>query len=299
MRSLPSRFVWLVVLITSLVMGAFGAFDYVDSQARLQRQLDQQIEGIAARLTVSLPPVVWRLDDGQVERTVRSELASAEVLAIQVLDDNASALFGAYADGNAIPTGAAPIAADIRRSYPLRLQTGNTVEELGAVVIHASRAPMRAALRDDVERLLLLWLALNLFLIAALYIALRRVVLRPLCGVRDALRDIASTHADLSRRLPPGGTDEFDAVARNFNAFVERLDKTLGGSPDEVHAAIGRLARGEFSQPIAHRDTDSVLGRLAGLQDSLGATTGALRDDGDASDRRQPGQAAAPGEPSP
>ncbi|WP_156374589.1 response regulator [Pseudorhodoferax sp. Leaf274] len=266
------------MLITSAVLGLFGLLNYLDSSARLQRQLDRQIEGIAARLTVSLPPVVWRLDQQQIERTVVPELASPEVQAIEVLDEAGAPILRLHREGTGGVPGEAPATSDIRRSFKLQLDNAGVTENLGALVIHATRAPIREALRRELVRLVLLTLALNLTLIVALYFALRVVVLRPLFGVRDALGAIATAHADLSRRLPAGRTDEFDAVARNFNAFVERLDTVMGGTIDEVHAAIGRVSQGELQQPIAFVGAGSVMGQLARMQHNLREMTEQLRD---------------------
>ena len=278
MRSLRNRFVLLIVLITSLVLGLFGLVSYLDSSTRLQQQLDRQIDGIAARLTVSLPPVVWRFDNMQVEKTVVSELDAPEVVAIDVLDDRRALIYRAQRAGHAQPVAAQPLHADIERSFALRFDNAGVVENLGSVVIHATRAPIRDSLQRELVRLVLLTVALNLTLIAALYFTLRVTVLRPLSEVREALQDIAAAGADLSMRLPESRTTEFDAVARSFNGFVQRLELVMGGSLDDVHQAIGRVSQGNLAQPIAAANGDSVMGRLARMQQNLLQMTEDLRE---------------------
>ena len=280
MRSLRNRFVLLIVLITSLVLGLFGLVSYLDSSTRLQQQLDRQIDAMAARLTVSLPPVVWRFDTLQVEKTVVSELGAPEVVAIDVLDDSRTLIYRAQRDKptQTSPAAAQPLRADIERSFALRFDNEGVVENLGSVVIHASRAPIRESLQRELVRLVLLTVALNLTLIAALYFTLRVTVLRPLSEVRAALQDIAAADADLSLRLPESQTAEFDAVARSFNAFVERLESVMGGSLDDVHQAIGRVSQGNLAQPIVAAASDSVMGRLARMQQNLLQMTEDLRE---------------------
>ncbi len=277
MRSLRNRFVLLVVLVTSLALGLFGALNYRDSSSRLERQLDRQIEGIAARLAVSLPPVVWRLDNLQVEKTVGSELGPAEIVAIDVVDDSQAIVLRAHHDGRMQTAATDAVKADIERSYPLTFDNAGVRENLGQVVIHASYAPIRDSLQRELKRLVILMLGLNLTLIAAMYVTLRVMVLRPLSGVRDALRDIAAAHADLSLRLPKSKTVEFDAVADSFNAFVSRLEAVMGGTLDEVQGAIGRVSEGNLTQPIASDSVDSVMGRLARMQHNLLQMTVELR----------------------
>ncbi len=279
-RSLRKRFVLLVFLITSLVLGLFGLLGYLDSRARLEAELEQQIAGVATRLTQSLPPVVWRFDNLQVEKTVVSELSAPMVLAIEVLDDRGASIFRAHRDGRRGAAGEGAIVSDIQRRFPLVLDDVSSTEALGQVVVYITRDPIRASLRHELERLVLLTLALNLALISALYITLRALVLKPLFGVRDALQGIATAHADLARRLPGGDTVEFDAVSRNFNAFAQRLESLMGGSIDEVHAAIGRVSAGDLEHPItpsAGAGVDSVMGRLVQMQRNLLAATEELR----------------------
>jgi two-component system sensor histidine kinase/response regulator len=277
MRSLRIRFLLALVLVTSLALAVFGAINYRDSSAQLQRQLDRQIAGIAARLAVSLPPVLWRLDDQQVEKTVGSELGPAEIVAIDVLDDQEAIVLRAHGDGRmqAAPTDA--VRADATHRYPLKYDNAGVAEHLGQVVIHATHGPIRERLRRELQRLVVLTLALNLTLIAALYVMLRLLVLRPLFEVREALHHIAAADADLSLRLPPGQTEEFDAVAHNFNGFVQRLESVMGGTLDDVQAAIGRVSEGNLAQPIVSDSSDSVMGRLARMQQNLLRMTEELR----------------------
>ncbi|KQP13290.1 response regulator [Pseudorhodoferax sp. Leaf267] len=280
LRSLRNQFVLLIVLTTSLVLGLFGLASYLDSGQRLQQQLDRQIEGIAARLAVSLPPVLWRFDNLQVEKTVVSELGAPEVLAIDVLDDAQALVLRAHRDGRVQTQAGAPLDADIGRRFALQFDDAGNLQNLGSLVIHASRAPIRDSLRRELVRLVLLTLALNLTLIAALYVGLRVIVLRPLFGVRDALQAIAAADADLSRRLPASRTVEFDAVAHSFNAFVQRLERVMGGSLDDVQQAIGRVAEGQLHAPVAASAAsgDSVMGRLARMQRNLLQMTEELRE---------------------
>ncbi len=277
MRSLRNRFVLLVVLVTSLALGLFGALNYRDSSSRLERQLDRQIDGIAARLAVSLPPVVWRLDNPQVEKTVASELGAAEIVAIDVVDDSQTIVLRAHHDGRMQIGSVEDVQADMDRSYPLTFDNAGVRENLGRVVIHASHAPIRESLQRELKRLVALMLGLNLTLIAAMYVTLRVIVLRPLFEVRDALRDIAAANADLSLRLPKSKTVEFDAVAHSFNGFVSRLETVMGGTLDEVQGAISRVAAGNLTQPIATDSVDSVMGRLARMQHNLLEMTEELR----------------------
>jgi methyl-accepting chemotaxis protein len=55
-----------------------------------------------------------------------------------------------------------------------------------------------------------------------------RSIVRPLREVDAALAEIASGDGDLSRRLDASRADELGSVARNFNAFAEKISRSIG-----------------------------------------------------------------------
>ncbi|MFM7260165.1 MAG: methyl-accepting chemotaxis protein, partial [bacterium] len=67
-----------------------------------------------------------------------------------------------------------------------------------------------------------------LLLCAACAWLISRSIVRPLREVDAALADIASGDGDLSRRLDASRSDELGSVARNFNAFAEKISRTIG-----------------------------------------------------------------------
>jgi two-component system sensor histidine kinase/response regulator len=195
-----------------------------------------------------------------------------------VLDDRETLILRVMRDGKIQTVATDAVQADIHRVFPLQFVNRGVQEHLGQVVIHATRAPIRERQQRELGRLVALTLALNLTLILGLYIALRVIVLKPLFEVRDALQDIAAADADLSLRLPESHTVEFDGVADSFNGFVQRLQSVMGGTMDDVHAAIGRIARGNLDETIVATEGDSVMGRLALMQHSLRVSTEELRE---------------------
>ncbi|MDI9403372.1 MAG: methyl-accepting chemotaxis protein [Limnohabitans sp.] len=67
-----------------------------------------------------------------------------------------------------------------------------------------------------------------------------RSIVRPLREVDAALADIASGEGDLSRRLDASRSDELGSVARHFNAFAEKISRTIG----EIRTQALELASG-------------------------------------------------------
>ena len=83
-------------------------------------------------------------------------------------------------------------------------------------------------------------------------VAIGRSINRPLRAITAAMKEIASGDGDLSRRLDDRGNDELGDVARNFNAFAEKIAKSVSA----VRAQTQELAGGaekinETSRTIA------------------------------------------------
>jgi two-component system, sensor histidine kinase and response regulator len=281
MNSIQTRFTVLLVLVVSLVLCAFGAYNYRDSQAHKLQQLDADLDAALGRMTRNLPDALWRFDNSLMHTIVGSELGGSDVLGIEVFDDKGHSMYLASSvrAGKSWTPSDTPV--DIERSARLGFEENNVQHTLGVVRIYATTQTIRGNLQRELVRLVAVMLALNLLVTLALWVGLRVVVLRPLFAVRDALEHIAAADADLSLRLPHSSGAEFDAVAHSFNTFVARLERIMGGSIDEVHQAIGRIAGGDVATPIQlseRTDTRSVMGRLAAMRESLQRMTEALRE---------------------
>ena len=78
----------------------------------------------------------------------------------------------------------------------------------------------------------LLWgvgtvIVISLLVIVVLSTLVTRHLLRPISQTARAMEDIARGEGDLTRRLQVVGDDELGELARQFNAFVERMQATL------------------------------------------------------------------------
>lgn len=290
MKSIQARFVVLMIVIVSTMLGVFGVVSYADSKAQKQEQLTGHLYAIKQRLTQSLPAVMWRFDKEQIRKILDAELGMKSVLGIAVYDEKGRLLYSApqAANSNA-PTllggddRAAPVTlaqGAFLQEFALHFEADQGSELLGHVRIYATSLPIDKALQTEAIRLFVLILLMNLVIVAALCAVMRLVIMRPLNALRNALSDIAGDGADLSLRLPPSQWREFEDVIDNFNTFVQRLEQALGASIDEVHQTINRVAQGDFSKPVVGADSaaaDTVIARLGVMQQGLMTLTEELR----------------------
>ncbi|MBB3182849.1 methyl-accepting chemotaxis protein [Halomonas fontilapidosi] len=121
-------------------------------------------------------------------------------------------------------------------------------------------AGLRGVLNASLVTLLVVALGTTLLLGVLLRLAFRRLL-----AARDAMADIASGHADLTRRLPEDGRDEVAQIAAAFNRFVARMEgvmRTIRDSSQQVRLAAGEISHG--NQDLSRR-TESA---AASLQES-------------------------------
>ncbi len=156
-------------------------------------------------------------DAAQAVRTTYNEFAATD-----------QEVIAAYRVGTASQTAAANDLV-LGREIKLFQQVSGGIDKLVA----AARADAAAAARsasaaaNSTGRL-----ATTLGIVALLgslliAVALTRSITGPLGAIGGRLADIAEGEGDLTQRLDVGGRDEFTAVSRSFNGFVEKIADTV------------------------------------------------------------------------
>ena len=126
-------------------------------------------------------------------------------------------------------------------------------------------------------------------LIIALLGLLIRVLMQPLTAMGKAMEDIAQGEGDLTKRLTIQSNDEFGALARSFNQFVERIHSSIR----EVSSAtvqvneVAKLVVNASNSSMANSDEQSSrTNSVAAAINQLGAAAQEIaRNAADASSR--------------
>ncbi|WP_246131773.1 methyl-accepting chemotaxis protein [Pistricoccus aurantiacus] len=126
-------------------------------------------------------------------------------------------------------------------------------EPIGVVEIAMDRSTYIAtSMLARNSALLIAALAMGVGLALALWLS--RTIVGPIQRTTQAMSDIAAGEGDLTRRLNDKGRDELSELARQFNAFVGRMQNTLKevrSSTRSVNRAAGDIAQG--SEELATR----------------------------------------------
>ncbi|WP_344957446.1 methyl-accepting chemotaxis protein [Zobellella aerophila] len=144
-------------------------------------------------------------------------------------------------------------------SYIMPLEKWGWVMGAGvyATSIEQAMSGAEAAAASSLRHALLGILLTGLLMLAVttlVAVLLIRRTVRPLRRAAVAMHDIAEGEGDLTRRLTVESNDEVGELARQFNAFVARMQQTLQtvrASSNQVYAAAGEIALG--SEELASR----------------------------------------------
>ena len=111
------------------------------------------------------------------------------------------------------------------------------------------------------------------------------ISLKPLVKVKDAIEDVASGEADLTKRLDKRGNDEITDVVDGFNKFMEKLHTIIG----QIKESKEKLGSAGLSLNDSTQDTsssitqiisniESVHGQISNQADSVHETAGAVNE---------------------
>jgi methyl-accepting chemotaxis protein len=254
-NSIGSRLTLLIVITATAVLTVSGAASYFKSLAERKAAVATQVDQALSRLAVGLPGPLWNLDQQQSQVVLDAQMSDNDIIAI-VVRSGPKVLAGTQRgeNGKLVPASVSPARFDASHLATITMVDGGKTQEIGKAEVFVSLEGVRAAQRQDLFWAVAQILLADILLIAALRLGLAAVVQRPLAQVNEAMRNIAEGEADLTRRLPASGIQEFSGLAAHFNAFMARMqavvaDVRLGA--DNLAVAAREIATG--NQDLSNR----------------------------------------------
>ncbi|MGV8892208.1 MAG: methyl-accepting chemotaxis protein [Burkholderiaceae bacterium] len=271
------RLIVIVVSVTTILVAMFGAFNYISDKSAMEQQLAAQSNRVVSRLQIGLPAPLWNFDDKQINVLLDAEMGDPSISGIIVRKVNKELAYGrvradngkmTVAESNNIPHGD-------KITQELKFDNAGQIKSVGVIEVYMTRAQIDLALRNEIIQVVVQALVLNLALIAAFLLSLNSVVLRSLRQVNSALETIATGDADLTRRLTVAHEDEIGEIARLFNVFVDRLQKTVEQvrkCSDVLNTVSGEIADGNLDLSERTERQASSLEETASSMEQLTST---------------------------
>lgn len=276
-HSVRFRFLALALVIMTGGFVLIAVWNHMANQSERQRELDGQLEAVKGRLRSSLQVAVWEYNHEQVKKIINAEMDAPFIRGI-VIAYGKSRVYGVEkqnGDLKEVKT-LSPGSFDIR--FPINWFEGEVERHLGDLTIFVTTDAINQSLQRDFRRTVFQLLAISAVTMAALYLVLTVIVLRPLGRIRDVLHQITDGDAPLSLRLPEAEATEFRVVSLTFNQYADKFEKLMGGSMDTVHESIRRISEGDLETPIPleGRYPGSVLARLEQMRGNVNAAEASI-----------------------
>ena len=270
-KSIQWRFIALFSTIVTALLVAFGFFSAYESAKDGEAQLADTARAMQVRMQAGLPTLLWNMDYEIAGALLDSDAIASDVAAIVVRNGEKVVVGRVHEGDKSTPFKEGQKIAGQKYTADLEYVSSGAKKPAGSVDIYISRARIEHAQRQAVKNAIIEVVVLNLVISLVLITTLRSVVFRPLRRVRDALHDIATGQADLSKRLEVKNEDEIGEVAHLFNRFVENLQgivRQVVSGAEHLQGSSNVMTKesGEMAQRTA-RETEVISSIAAATQE--------------------------------
>ncbi len=253
-KSLRLRLSLLLIVVMSAILGGFEFYGHRELVGELNQNFYSMQEGSADRIAQSLAAPLMGFNPEALDNILRAQLASPDMVALQVVDPAGKVIAGLRKDANGnIVTG-----KELMTLTPLTLkkpviQPNKPSEPAGLLLIQYTRDKLDGTIARNLQRLIVQILVIDSVLIL-LFLTSLREIFGPLAELRDALLKLATRNGNdqvAMTELPENGDTELAEVARGFNLTLRKISDESG---KQQLVLSGKANAGELSQRLQDAD---------------------------------------------
>lgn len=233
---LTEKFVLLVVVILSVTLGVSAKIDLSDQQQRVERQLMERgriLSHFASQVSVE---AILSFDFMALENYVR-DVSGRQDIVFSVILDPQGRLLTNYIDkdseevrrlmGGKRPDSVLGVLSAAEASPTIIVERFPIIEGerlLGNFILGMSRERLERQLRDNLNRQVMLYSAIILFLSIALYFVFRFNVLKPIHELVLGSQRVAS--GDYNEPIKVAAKDELGLLTEAFNNMMHEVNQS-------------------------------------------------------------------------
>ena len=218
---------FFLVLITTLLLVGFGAYNVYNSRTSLVEDLTTLANSSSEQLSINLALPLWNLDKETIANAIEAEMSDTRIQAIIVRDEDGQSIFASkQRDGNWSVVDADNEVANIGELTVIRKDIpspqGDSV--IGIAEVYATPSFIQEELQRSILAELLRVIILDIAIILAVSLVLRRLLIRPVVSLTQSAEELSigkSAHIDVS------SNDEIGRLAQAFERLRISLDVAM------------------------------------------------------------------------
>ena len=225
--SVQAKIIFITVLIITLVLGAYAAYDIDRRQTLLKLESSELAKVTAKKLENNLRIPLWDLDTELVSDTIEAEMLTRDISAILVFDSNGEDLISGRQRSANWEVLEADSSYTPRENDDLKREIfiTNRNENIGKVVVYVSRQFKEEELSSSTTGLLATLLLLDITIFLVLWAVLTNILRKPIAKLSDAANQISrgnfNVDIDIDRR------DEIGVVANSIGRMKVSLSMAI------------------------------------------------------------------------
>ncbi len=261
----------LLMVLTTVTLLSFTVYYYRSEEQKRTRELNERARFIGNRLAVHAATPLWDLDEKQVRSSLASEMEDPWISAILIRNPEETEVL--YEAGRTGTKNNEPGSSDDEVRYWKSIRKFDQV--LGVAEIRMTKVPMRRSLQGAVYKMAAVTVILNGFLLVALFLSIRWMLIIPVNRVVDGLtanveqvcNDAGQTYRT-SRSLAEGAADQASAVEESSAAVEE-----ISAISKQNHTHLAEVSRLMQHSKTAFDNVQSGMhaldGAVASIRDSM------------------------------
>ncbi|KPA11426.1 methyl-accepting chemotaxis sensory transducer [Candidatus Magnetomorum sp. HK-1] len=223
---IQTKTIVLVIIITSIVLIAFGAFDYIQIQTQMTTDLEESADIIANRLSKTLVDPLWDMEMDKIDNIMKAEMAEKRIYAVIVKESNSDVVStGRIRDENWEITETKKIVEGDRYIRCVK-KLVKEKDVLGTVEVINTPKFMQKALFKALILVIVKMITQNILLIIALFLIIRKIIILPLIAVIKGLNE-SSKKIDRATGMVSNSSAQLSTSTSSQAAYVQETSSAL------------------------------------------------------------------------
>ncbi len=213
----------MIVLISLFAFILSGAYEYSSMRKAMLTDLNQKADGLAERLSESLIPPLWNVDQPAINRIISSEMNDKRIKAIIVTEDNDKSVFTGKvrdSDWNITDFTARPTGELVKREAEISVLN----QPIGAVEIYMSPKFIQNELLHSLLSSLVRTMLLVILVMMTIFATMRKILISPIINLSKTARQI-SVDKNYGARVNLKCQGEMNILVENFNNMLQQIEE--------------------------------------------------------------------------